>query len=74
MEPGVEERLRGAAVMDALVGALAGAVVGTVTGTMGIMGRVGGSISPGVTLGVQAERRHTPEPNRESHMYPSLEL
>ena len=51
-------------VVDGVAGTVASAVAGAVAGTVGTIGRVGGSVSPGVTLGVRAESRPTPEPNK----------
>lgn len=79
-EPGVEERLRGSAVVgtvvdivvgivvgtmvDVVVGTVVGTVVGAVVGAMGTMGKVGFSLSSRVW----AESRSIPEPNRESQV------
>lgn len=54
------------AVAALVVGSMADvadAVAGAMVGSMGTVGTVVGSVSPGVTLGIQAESRPTPEPN-----------
>ena len=83
-EPGVEERLRGSAVVgtvvDIVVGTVVDIVVGIVVGTMvdvvvgtvvgTVVGAMGtmGKVGFSLSSRVWAESRSIPEPNRESQV------